>query len=59
MRINLIDNSVGQPLNEKAVADLSTIANKTVAELCHRNENLLIFPYSIESATIGLASLLS
>ena len=50
MRINLIDNSVGQPLNEKAVADLSTIANKTIAELCHRNENLLIFPYSIESA---------
>ena len=50
MRINLIDNSVGQPLNEKVVADLSTIANKTIAELCHRNENLLIFPYSIESA---------
>lgn len=49
MRINLTDNSAGQPINEKAAADVSTIANKTIAELCRQNENLLIFPYSIES----------
>ena len=61
MRINLTDNSVGPPLNEKAVADLSTIANKTIAELCRRNENLLIFPYSIESADdrIGESSIMT
>ena len=61
MRINLTDNSVGQPLNEKAVADLSTIANKTIAELCRQNENLLIFPYSIELADdrIGESSIMS
>lgn len=61
MRINLTDNSVGQPLNEKAVADLTEIAGKKIAELCRRNENLLIFPYSIESADdkIGESTILA
>ena len=39
MRINLTDNGVGQPIQDK-----------TIAELCQEYENLLIFPYSIESS---------
>lgn len=52
MRINLTDNNLGQPNAEtfprKDVAALFPIANKTVAELCRENENLLIFPFSID-----------
>lgn len=61
MRINLTDNSVGQQINERAAADVTTIANKTIAELCRQNENLLIFPYSIESAydKIGESSIMT
>ena len=65
MRINLTDNNIGQPNAEafyrKDVAPLFPIADKTIAELCRENENLLIFPYSIESSDdrIGEASIMS
>lgn len=65
MRINLTDNNIGQPnvgtFYRKDVAPLFPIADKTVAELCKENENLLIFPYSIESSDdrIGEASIMS
>ena len=65
MRINLTDNNVGQPdagtLWRKDVAPLFPIADKTIAELCRENENLLIFPYSIESSDdrIGESSVMS
>ena len=65
MRINLTDNNIGQS-NEgtfwrKDVAALFPVADKTVAELCRENENLLIFPYSIESSDdrIGESSVIS
>ena len=32
------------------------IADKTIADLCRENENLLIFPYSIESSDDRLRS---
>ena len=52
MRINLTDNNIRQPdavtFQRKDVAALFPIADKTIAELCKENENLLIFPYSIE-----------
>jgi 5-methylcytosine-specific restriction endonuclease McrBC regulatory subunit McrC len=40
---------------------LFPIADKTIAELCRENENLLIFPYSIESSDdrIGESSVMS
>jgi len=65
MRINLIDNNIGQPEAEtflrKDVAALFPIADKTIAELCNENENLLIFPYNIEQAEdrIGEASVMN
>lgn len=65
MRINLTDNNIGQPNNEifvrTDVAPLFPIADKTIAELCKENENLLIFPYSIESSDdrIGESSVMS
>ena len=65
MRINLTDNNIGQPdagtFWKKDVAPLFPIADKTIAELCRNNENLLIFPYSIESSDdrIGESSVLS
>ena len=65
MRINLTDNNIGQPdagtLWRKDVAPLFPIADKTIAELCRENENLLIFPYSIESSDdrIGESSVMS
>ena len=65
MRINLTDNNFGQPnvgtFQRKDVAPLFPIADKTIAELCRENENLLIFPYSIESCDdrIGEASVMS
>jgi 5-methylcytosine-specific restriction endonuclease McrBC regulatory subunit McrC len=45
----------------KDVAALFPIADKTIAELCKENENLLIFPYSIESTDdrIGDASVMT
>ena len=65
MRINLTDNNIGQPdagtFLRKDVAALFPIADKTVAQLCRENENLLIFPYSIESSDdrIGESSVMS
>ncbi|MBR4552597.1 MAG: hypothetical protein IKO20_02630 [Bacteroidaceae bacterium] len=65
MRINLTDNNIGQPdagtFWRKDVAPLFPIADKTIAELCRENENLLIFPYSIESSDdrIGDSSVMS
>lgn len=54
MRINLTDNNIGQPdagtFGRKDVAALFPIADKPIAELCKENENLLIFPYSIETS---------
>lgn len=54
MRINLTDNNIGQvkagTFLRKDVSALFPIANKTIAQLCHKNENLLIFPYSIEES---------
>lgn len=54
MRINLTDNNIGQPdaglFQRNDVAALFPIADKTIAELCRENENLLIFPFSIESS---------
>ncbi len=65
MRINLTDNNIGQSdagtfLREN-VAALFPIAGKTIAELCGENENLLIFPYSIETSDdmIGESSIMS
>lgn len=49
MRINLIDNNIGHTLKRNDVSALFPIADKTIAELCRANENLLIFPYSIET----------
>lgn len=65
MRINLTDNNIGQPnagiFHRKDVSELFPIADKTIAQLCHENENLLIFPYSIESTDdrIGNSSVIS
>ena len=54
MRINLTDNNIGQvkagTFLRKDVSALFPIADKTIAQLCHENENLLIFPYSIEDS---------
>ena len=54
MRINLTDNNIGQPdaglFQRNDVAALFPIADKTIAELCRENENLLIFPFSIETS---------
>ncbi len=54
MRIDLTDNNIGRPgtgvFQRKDVAALFPIADKTIAELCQENENLLIFPYSIEKS---------
>lgn len=65
MRINLTDNNIGQPeagtFWRKDVAALFPIADKTIAELCRENENLLIFPFSIETTDdrIGESSVMS
>ena len=61
MRINLTDNGVSQPLHRDLVADLFPIADKPIAELCQENENLLIFPNSIESSNdkIGDSSIMT
>ena len=65
MRINLTDNNIGQPdagtFQRNDVAALFPIADKTIAELCGENENLLIFPFSIETSDdrIGESSVMS
>ena len=65
MRINLTDNNIGQPdaglFQRNDVAALFPIADKTIAELCRENENLLIFPFCIETSDdrIGEASVMS
>ena len=65
MRINLTDNNIGLPdagtFWRQDVAALFPIADKTIAELCKENENLLIFPYSIETSDdrIGDSSVMS
>ena len=62
MRINLTDNNgQGQAFQRNDVAALFPIADKTITELCRENENLLIFPFSIETSDdrIGNSSILS
>ena len=65
MRINLTDNNIGQTdagtFWRKDVAALFPIADRTIVELCKENENLLIFPYSIEKSDdrIGDSSVLN
>lgn len=61
MRIDLIDNHPGKVYNRNDVAALFPIADKTIAELCQNNENLLIFPFSIETSDdrIGDASVMN
>ena len=65
MRINLTDNNIGQPdagiFQRIDVAALFPIADKTIAELCRENENLLIFPFSIETSDdrIGESSVMN
>ena len=62
MRINLTDNNIGQVkagiFLRKDVSALFPIADKTIAQLCHENENLLVFPFSIEDSDdkVGEAS---
>lgn len=64
MRINLFDNNIGQSdagkYRRSEVTTLFHLADKTVAQLCKENENLLIFPYSIEATKdeIGESSVL-
>lgn len=65
MRINLTDNNIGQldagTFQRNDVAELFPIADKTIAELCRENENLLIFPFSIETSDdrIGESSVMN
>ena len=61
MRINLTDNNDKQTFQRKDVAALFPIADKTIAELYRENENLLIFPFSIETSDdrIGESSVMS
>ena len=65
MRIYLTDNNTGKAnaktYNRNDVSALFPIADKTIAQLCHENENLLIFPYSIEDSDdkVGEASVMT
>ena len=65
MRINLTDNNIKPSSVEaylrKDVAALFPIADKTISELCRENENLLIFPFSIDQADdrIGESSVMN
>ena len=45
----------------KDVSALFPIADKTIAQLCHENENLLVFPFSIEDSDdkVGEASVMT
>ena len=60
MRINLTDNTTSATFHRRDVAALFPIADKTIAQLCQENENLLIFPYSIETVDdrIGESSIM-
>ena len=65
MRINLSDNNAALPKTatypRKDVAALFPIADKTIAQLCRENENLLIFPHSIDEADdkVGMQSVMN
>ena len=62
MRINLTDNNiVANSYSRNDVAALFPIADKSISQLCRENENLLVFPYSIEDTDdrIGDASVLN
>ena len=62
MRINLTDNNiVANSYSRNDVAALFPIADKSISQLCRENENLLVFPYSIENTDdrIGDASVLN
>lgn len=54
MRINLTDNrdglKSGELYSRENISALFPISDKTVKQLCDENENLLIFPHSIDSA---------
>ncbi len=47
MNICLTDNHIGKIFLQEEISPLFSIANKSIAELCRTNENLLIFPESI------------
>lgn len=52
-RIKLTDNSLGCNGNiydRKDIAELFPVSDKKISELCKENENLLIFPHSIEQS---------
>lgn len=55
MRINLTDNNTGHSSTDiylrSEVAPLFSIANKTIAELCGDNDNLLVFPYCLNECS--------
>lgn len=57
----MTDNNRSNSFLRKDIATLFPIAEKTIANLCRDNENLLIFPYCIETADdrIGEASIMS
>lgn len=58
MHINLTDNTISgkaKVFDRKNIATLFPIADKTIEELCDENENLLIFPYSIEESDDRIA----
>lgn len=65
MRIELTDNNSGKVseslFRREDISALFPIASKTVSQLCRENENLLIFPYDIESTDdrIGDSSVLT
>ena len=65
MRLYLKDNNTGKAnvktYNRKDVSALFPIADKTIGQLCRENENLLIFPYSIDDSDdrIGESSVLN
>ena len=59
MVINLTDNNYPnnvQSFTRREVAPLFSIANKTIEQLCKENENLLVFPYSIENTDDKIAN---
>lgn len=65
MRIDLTDNNIGNENvgthSRKDVSALFPIADKTIAQLCKENENLLVFPYCIEESNdrVGDASVMT
>lgn len=65
MRINLTDNNMGLTDAEifcrKDISALFPFADKTIAQLCKENDNLLIFPCSVNDFDdkIGSASVIS